>query len=55
MRKGALFLAVILSTFLLAGSGVAGDTIKVGFVDTYTGPATTTNTATRSRTASSIT
>ncbi|HLN90976.1 MAG TPA: ABC transporter substrate-binding protein, partial [Patescibacteria group bacterium] len=41
MRKGVLFLAVILSTFWLAGSGVAGDTIKVGFVDTYTGPATT--------------
>lgn len=55
MRKVVLFLAVVLSTFCMAGSGVAGDTIKVGFVDTYTGPATTTNTATRSRTASSIT
>ena len=41
MRKIVLFLGVVLSTFGTAGSGVAGDTIKVGFVDTYTGPATT--------------
>ena len=41
MRKIVLFLGVVLSTFGMAGSGVAGDTIKVGFVDTYTGPATT--------------
>ena len=41
MRRGVMLLAGILSTFCMAGSGVAGDTIKVGFVDTYTGPATT--------------
>lgn len=41
MRKITWFSAVVLSMFCIAGSGVAGDTIKVGFVDTYTGPATT--------------
>ncbi|HWS15680.1 MAG TPA: ABC transporter substrate-binding protein, partial [Candidatus Methylomirabilis sp.] len=41
MRKIVLFLAVVLSTFCMAGPGVAGETLKVGIVDTYTGPATT--------------
>src|SRR5665647_2970210 len=41
MGKIVSFLAVVLSMFCLAGSGIAGDTIKVGFVDTYSGPATT--------------
>ncbi|PJB31777.1 MAG: amino acid ABC transporter substrate-binding protein [Deltaproteobacteria bacterium CG_4_9_14_3_um_filter_65_9] len=41
MRKAVSFLAVAVLTFCMARSGVAGDTIKVGFVDTYTGPATT--------------
>ncbi|MBE0606617.1 MAG: ABC transporter substrate-binding protein, partial [Deltaproteobacteria bacterium] len=41
MRKITWFSAVVLSMFCIAGSGVAGDTIKVGFVDTYSGPATT--------------
>ncbi len=43
MRKITWFSAVVLSMFCIAGSGVAGDTIKVGFVDTYSGPATTFN------------
>ncbi len=33
MRKVALFLAVILSIFCMAGSGIGGDTIKAGFVN----------------------
>ncbi len=40
MGKAVTFLAVTVLTFCMAGSGVAGDAIKVGFVDTYTGPAT---------------
>src|SRR5512140_3907433 len=40
MRKVVSFLAVAALTFCMAGSGVAAETIKVGFVDTYTGPAT---------------
>jgi branched-chain amino acid transport system substrate-binding protein len=41
MRKAVSFLAVAVWTICRVGSGVAGDTVKVGFVDTYTGPATT--------------
>ena len=41
MKKNLWFPAVLLSMFCMAGSGIAGDTVKVGFVDTYSGPATT--------------
>jgi len=41
MRKAVSFLAVAALTLCMAGTGLAADTIKVGFVDTYTGPATT--------------
>ena len=41
MKKVAFILALAVSASFMAGPGIAGDTIKVGFVDTYTGPATT--------------
>ena len=41
MRQAVSILAVLLATFCMTGSGVAAEEIKVGFVDTYTGPATT--------------
>ncbi len=41
MKKNLWFPAVLLSMFCMAGSGIAGDIVKVGFVDTHSGPATT--------------
>jgi branched-chain amino acid transport system substrate-binding protein len=41
MKAMAPFLAGIVLVSCVAASGIAGDTIKVGLVDTYTGPATT--------------
>src|SRR3990170_1139484 len=41
MKKAVSVLAVAVAMFWGTGSGIAGETIKVGFVDTYTGPATT--------------
>jgi branched-chain amino acid transport system substrate-binding protein len=41
MKTMASFLAGVAMVSFVAASGVAGDTIKVGLVDTYTGPATT--------------
>ena len=41
MKTMASFLATVVLVSCTAFSGFAGDTIKVGLVDTYTGPATT--------------
>ena len=40
MKKFGSFLAGVVTVFCVAASGFAGDTLKVGLVDTYTGPAT---------------
>jgi branched-chain amino acid transport system substrate-binding protein len=40
MKKVVSFLAGAVTVFCMAASGIAGDTLKVGLVDTYTGPAT---------------
>ena len=40
MKKLGSFLACVATVFCLTASGIAGDTLKVGLVDTYTGPAT---------------
>lgn len=41
MKAMGSFLTAVVMVFCAASSGFAGDTIKVGLVDTYTGPATT--------------
>ncbi len=40
MKKIGSILAGVVAFFCVAASGFAGDTLKVGLVDTYTGPAT---------------
>ena len=40
MKRIGSLLAGVIAVLFLAASGTAGDTIKVGLVDTYTGPAT---------------
>jgi len=46
MKTIGAFLAGVVMVFCMAASGVAGDIIKVGLVDTYTGPATTSSSPT---------
>ncbi|HBO69676.1 MAG TPA: amino acid ABC transporter substrate-binding protein, partial [Deltaproteobacteria bacterium] len=41
MRRIGLFLGGVVLACVVAATGFAGDTIKVGIVDTYTGPVTT--------------
>ena len=41
MRRMTMFMAGVLLACGMTAAGVAGDTIKVGIVDTYTGPVTT--------------
>ncbi|HEX7522619.1 MAG TPA: ABC transporter substrate-binding protein, partial [Candidatus Deferrimicrobium sp.] len=41
MKKFLRFLAGAAVLMFAASAGIAADTIKVGFVDTYSGPATT--------------